>query len=104
MSSSLRCGVAFIALLAMATAAHAQGRPTPADLTGVVTDQTGAVLVGATVSATHNETNAVRRATTTDNGRFVLPALQPVTYRLRIEKPGFTTQLLEQIPLTLSAS
>ena len=105
MSTSFRfCFALTIAFLATATSASAQGRPTAADLTGVVTDDTGAVLVGATITATQTGTNAVRRTTTREDGRFMLPALQPGQYSVRVEKSGFNAQLIEEVSLALGAS
>jgi hypothetical protein len=47
--------------LSAASPAAAQGRATTADLTGVVLDQSKAVLPGATVTATNVDTNLVPR-------------------------------------------
>ena len=52
-------------LFAWVPAALSQTAATGA-LTGTVTDPQGAVIGGATVTATNNDTNQARRTTTTD--------------------------------------
>ena len=86
-----------------AAPALAQTRATAADLTGVVRDQTGAVLPGATVIATNTETNVARETTSQDDGRFTLPALPPGSYRVQVTMPGFVSETREALTLTLGA-
>ena len=62
-----------------------------AALSGTVTDPTGAVLVNATVSVTNTDTKAKRAGVTNASGQFTIPSLQPATYRLSVEAPGFKT-------------
>lgn len=71
------------------TALNAQ--VTTATLYGVVRDPSGAVLPGASVTATHQGTNLSRDITTDERGEFALPALPAGPYTLRIELPGFKT-------------
>ena len=53
-------------------------------LLGVMTDDTGAVLPGVTISATHIDTNLVRTTVSDDEGRYRLvePQWGPTSYRL----------------------
>jgi hypothetical protein len=74
--------------------AHAQ----EATLTGTVTDSTGAVLPGVTVTATNQATGNVFSAVTDGTGRFRLP-VRVGTYRLAIELSGFTTVTREGVEL-----
>jgi outer membrane receptor protein involved in Fe transport len=57
-------------------------------LTGVVTDSTGAVVPGATVTVTDNATQATRRVTTNEAGRFSAPLLKPSTYSVSATTSG----------------
>ena len=84
-----------------AAAAGAQTRPTTADLTGVVYDQSRAVLPGATVTATNTETNQARSATTDGVGRFTVPALPPGVYNVKAELSGFTAETQQHVVLRL---
>ena len=63
-------------------------RPT-ATLTGVITDQTGALIPGATVTATNTATNLKRTVTTNDAGAFVMPNLPVGVYEVLAEAQGF---------------
>ena len=67
------CSVFLIALAPVARAAQGSG----ADLSGAVTDATGASLADASIAATNLETGVARRATTDGAGRYRLPALAP---------------------------
>src|SRR5437016_13815888 len=62
-----------------------------AQMSGAVTDQSGAVLPGAEVTATQIST-AIRRTTVTnETGYYVLPNLPLGPYRLEVALPGFRT-------------
>jgi len=64
---------------------------------GTVTDSSGAVVSGATVTLTNNETNQTLQATTTDAGVYVFNALLPSTYTITVEKPGFQKKVLDHV-------
>jgi len=77
------------ALLAVATAtAQVGGNGT---IQGTVTDPSGAVVAGATVTATNVETGVQTSRKTTDAGFFVLSPLQPGEYTVTVEAAGFQT-------------
>jgi len=58
---------------------------------GAVTDPSGAVIVGAAVSATNIATGIVTARTTTDAGVFLLPLLSPGEYTVTVKATGFQT-------------
>jgi len=60
-------------------------------LVGTVADSSGAVVAGATVTATDPSTKAARTVTTNDAGRFILVDVTPGAYDLSITKQGFST-------------
>jgi hypothetical protein len=60
-----------------------------ATITGVVRDQAGASVPGATVSVTNVETNRPRVVATTSDGVYTAPGLTPGNYRLDVELNGF---------------
>ena len=68
--------------------AFAQGETTSA-IVGEVTDATGAVVPGASITITNQETGLKRSATTDDAGRFNFPQLKPGTYSVKVEAQGF---------------
>src|SRR5713101_4165874 len=56
---------------------------------GTVTDQTGAVLTGATVTVTDTERGLARTLNTDSAGEYNAPNLIPGTYTIRVEAKGF---------------
>ncbi|HEX4947860.1 MAG TPA: TonB-dependent receptor [Blastocatellia bacterium] len=69
-------------------------------LTGRVSDNAGAVVPGASVQATNVATNSTSSAVTTSDGIYVIPALPPGTYKLKVEKSGFKIAEVSGITLT----
>lgn len=55
-------------------------------ITGIVTDPTGAVIPGATVTVVNQETNVSVTAVTDASGGFNVPYLAPGTYTVNVEK------------------
>src|SRR5262245_62109715 len=60
-----------------------------AELRGIVQDTTQAGIPGAAVTITHLETNALRKALTSDAGVYHFGALPLGPYALEVEAPGF---------------
>jgi hypothetical protein len=85
--------------LLLAVPAHAQ--TTTATVFGRVLDATGAVLPGASVSMTNEQTAATRSVVTDDRGEFTVTFLPVGTYRVAVDMPGF--KRLEQTGLALAA-
>ena len=71
-------------LCAVLLHAHAQQSAT-ATLTGTVTDPAGAVISGATVTATQKTTGLQRETTTNSEGLYVLTNLPPGEYEVKIQ-------------------
>ena len=62
-----------------------------AQVSGVVRDQSGAVLPGVDVSLTQTDTGLVRTAVTDETGSYVVSNLPVGPYRLEAGLPGFRT-------------
>jgi hypothetical protein len=92
--------VASLSLLVPATAG-AQARINGADLRGTVTDASGSVLPGVSVSVTSLETGVTRTAVSDSQGRYQVQALPPGTYRMSVELAGFASQKRDSIALRL---
>ncbi len=58
---------------------------------GTVTDQSGGVLAGATVTVTDTQRGVTRTLTTDAAGEYDAPNLTPGTYSVRVEAKGFKT-------------
>jgi hypothetical protein len=61
------------------------------DISGVVTDPTGAAVPGAAVTATFTATGGVKKATTGATGTYRISLLTPGTYHLTFAGKGFNT-------------
>lgn len=73
-----------------------------ANLTGRVQDQAGAIVVGATVTATNTDTGVPHSVKTTTAGVYAIPFLAPGPYELTAEATGFKTTLRTGVVLQIS--
>ena len=86
-----------IALLAAACAAWAQ--TDTATITGLVTDISGAAVVGATVQAINQDNGLEYNTQSSETGNYVLTALPIGNYDLTATSDGFQTLFRPNIPL-----
>ena len=101
--SSVGLAAIVVACLSFSSA-FAQVGSTTADLTGVVVDQSGGVVVGATVTVSSLETNVERSAVSGPDGRVHVAAIPPGPYRVRAEAQGFSAHVFERVELTLGVA
>ncbi|MEO6656046.1 MAG: carboxypeptidase-like regulatory domain-containing protein, partial [Pyrinomonadaceae bacterium] len=62
------------------------------ELRGNVTDQNGAAVSGATVTATDTAKGTTRTVTTNADGNYVLLSLSPSTYSVKVAASGFSSK------------
>lgn len=74
------------------------------DISGEVTDRSGSVIPGATVTLTNLATGATRTTTTNDAGLYRFPSLTPSRYDVRVEAPGFRAMRRTDIELQVQQS
>jgi hypothetical protein len=91
---------AFVLLL---TSALAWAQAT-AELNGRVTDESGAVLPGVTVTATQTDTGFTRTAVTDGSGTYSMPNLPTGPYRLEVSLQGFKSYVQTGIVLQVGAT
>src|SRR5690242_5769811 len=72
-----------------------------AGLVGTVTDPSGAVVAGATITVLNVATNVQRRMTTDEAGRYSISPLAIGRYTLTAEARGFRTVTVSDIYLTI---
>src|SRR6266852_795997 len=89
--------IAFAGLLVLAPSASAQ--KTSGTITGTLTDPSGAVVPGATVSVVNERTGAAREAATNEEGSFSFPELEAGAYRISINKGRFKKLTLKNVEL-----
>ena len=70
-------------------------------INGTVTDESGAVVAGATLELTDIGTAQVRRTTSSSQGYFNFPDLTATSYTLKVSAPGFKEYVWESLRLTV---
>ena len=70
-------------------------------ITGTVLDESQAGIPGATVTVTNDRTGEVRTVTTKDDGSYLVAALPPSTYTIRVSKDQFNPGEATQVPVTV---
>jgi carboxypeptidase family protein len=75
-----------------------------AQLSGRVTDESGAVLPGVTVTAIQTDTGFTRTDVTEANGSYVLSNLPTGPYRLEVSLAGFRTYVQTGVVLQVAAA
>src|SRR5687768_14710091 len=93
------CGLVILGLAPFTAWAQAT-----AQISGVVRDQSGAVLPGVEVTATQADTAVSRSVLTNETGSYVLPNLAVGPYRLEAGLPGFRTFVQTGIVLQVNSS
>lgn len=66
-------------------------------IAGTVTDRSGGVLPGATVTVTNLGTGERFATTTSRGGSYSVPQLDPVTYRVEVVLAGFRRSVVPQV-------
>src|ERR1700722_13721739 len=83
-------GLTFLLAFALlsATASFGQGSY-EAQVRGTVTDQSGAVVVNATVAITNVGTDIAQTAHTDEHGQYFFTGLRPAIYTVKVQMTGF---------------
>jgi len=98
---AMRAGALVVCMLLWLAGAVGAQTPTTGQITGVVRDQSGAVVSGAAISA--SSTAGVQRETTSDEaGNFAFSLLPPGSYRLEVTKSGFSPVTAEAVTVRIT--
>jgi hypothetical protein len=96
---------AFVAALALVFGvATANAQSQTGEIFGKVTDESGAVLPGVTVTLSGPSLLQPQAATTSETGTYQFPRLTVGTYNLKFEIAGFKTIVQEGIQVTVDSS
>jgi hypothetical protein len=71
-------------------------------LTGTVTDPTGGVISGTTVTVTNTGTNQSRTATTGSDGSYRITLLPPGAYNVKFSASGFKTSEVPSVVIDVT--
>src|ERR1700758_4101972 len=99
----LCCSILLLPVVLIPVPARGQAIST-GTIQGVVTDPTGAAIVGATVTLTNTATSTSRTAVTNDVGRFLFADIPPAKYDISISKSGFRVVRFQGQELTVGAT
>src|SRR5215470_10436667 len=86
-------------LLSLVFASNALAQSSFATVTGTVGDATGALIPGATITATNNATGVVTTGLSNESGTYNIPTLLPGVYKVSASLSGFQTQAFTDVEL-----
>src|SRR5579883_932140 len=85
--------------LSLCALAYAQ---TTGSLNGVVTDHSGAAIVGAVVELTSLQTQTKRSTASGSSGNYNFAQLSPGQYRLQVSAPGFSIRVFDKVEILVN--
>src|SRR5438270_6150370 len=102
MKEGMRHSYLYVALLLLMLSGSIMAQEFRGSITGKVTDQAGAVVVGAAVEVKNLETHVTNTATTNEEGSYNFPLLLPGKYSLSVKGQGFKTALRDGIEVRVA--
>ncbi len=101
-----RCGtVLAVVLLSLGAMNEATAQSTyTSQLTGVVSDNSGAVIPGANVTLTDEGTNIAANSVTNSSGIYLFTEIRPGTYTIHVDAHGLAAQERKAVTLAVSQS
>ena len=99
---NLHTATGLLALLfVVGLAAAASSQTTTGRLGGAVLDSSGAVLPGATITLTSEDTNQVQSAVSNETGVYLFPQVAVGSYRVEIALSGFKTATFTKLAIAV---
>jgi hypothetical protein len=99
-SRTLCCSL--LLLIALIATSTAPAQTVTGNITGTITDQNGAILVGANVTATNTATGIQTQAATNDSGVYTIRFLPVGQYQVSVSAKGFVTSQYPPFPLEIN--
>jgi hypothetical protein len=99
MTRSHRYWTCQLALLVALSSMPLAAQNETGSITGHVTDSSGAVVTGATITVTDLGTNVARTATTGPNGEYSFSSLRPSHYKIVVSANGFQDSQISDLEL-----
>jgi len=95
---------ALFVLAVLVASAPAGAQTNTGEIGGVVRDQSGGVLPGATVTAVHPASGTTAERVSDGEGRFFFPAMRIGVWEIKAELPGFAPQVQSGVNLAIGAT
>src|SRR5262245_23089633 len=102
MEEHMRKLVAVVVCVSFIFGANAFAQTSNATLGGTVSDPSGALIPGVSVTATNTQTGIVSTVVSNEAGAYQFASLQTGTYKVSAELPGFQTQSYSDVVLGVS--
>ena len=96
-----RCCVLVLLLCLFVSQAPLSAQTTTGSIVGTVTDPSGAVIAGASVTVTNVDTSIATKATTDNTGNYVVTPLPVGRYSVTVEAAGFKKSLRSDITVNV---
>ena len=93
-----------LALSWLLPASFAAAQTATSTLSGVVVDDSGGAVLGASVTVRNVDTGATRKTLTDAAGRYAITTLDPGEYELRVEMAGFKTVVRSGLALRVGGA
>ena len=93
--------VGFALVILSVSAMSARAQDTTGTILGTITDASGGVLPGVSVTVKNTDTSRSRTVVTDSAGRYRMPLLQPGHYEVSAQLQGFQTMVRSGIDVTV---
>src|SRR5438045_1350734 len=90
--------------LVLATLANAQASLGTGRLEGTIVDSSGAAIVDSTVTVRNQNTGISETQNSDSTGHFVFLSLSSGTYQVTIQKPGFQTDVINDVSVKVGTT
>ena len=90
-------------IVSVSLGALAQSQANSGNIEGHIADPNGAVVAGATVTATNEQTGLQKSTTTKDDGTFSIILLPPGVYTVVVSAPGFSSAEVKDVTVTVGS-
>src|SRR5207237_7593928 len=98
-TSSSLISLALLLLLGFGSAIEAFAQGANASISGIVQDQSKALIPGVTVTVTNDDTGVRLTAVTNEAGAYGFPSILPGKYSISASLPGFKTTTLKDLDI-----
>ena len=99
LTRSVFSGALLAAILAIGASVAALGQTFRGGINGTVTDESGAVVAGATVDVVETATSVARNTVTSSAGEYSFQDMPLGTYKVTVVASGFKTAVVSNVPV-----